>query len=175
MAAEKKKTEIEFSSKIEPKRSILLYSWILDSTGSDICERILRGELTDEGMRATFSRGLKDESCDGVKIKEISWEVVQFPEGTLVQQLTHEMNANSYNVLITLPITVDSSRTLVFAGGQWASGQVHGEGKNAVNSQAIGEMRARAILAENGQSVRLIRESAKDSAKFTFFVVQLKP
>ncbi len=161
---------------VAPDRSLLLYSWILDDTGDDICGRVLRGQISATGSMVTFSRGNGNtNNCDdGGTSTRISWEVVEFPERTLVHQLTQEMNANVKEISIALPTEVDPSRTLVFAGGQWASGQVHGEGRYR-DGQVIGEMRARATLTEDGRSVRLIRESANDSAKFTFFVVQLRP
>jgi hypothetical protein len=154
-------------------RSILLYSYYATGTGNKICDRGLRGELTNT-TTVSFSRGEGDTAnCSGMALAGISWEVVQFPVGTVVQQITQPLLAASASTSITLTQAVEPSRTLVIAGGQWASGQVHGEGRYS-GSEIIDEMRARAVLTDSTH-VSLTRESSLNTAKFTIFVVQLKP
>jgi len=166
-------TQVNLPTAVALSRSILLYSYTSDGTGPAICNRALRGELTNNGARVTFSRGDGNAAnCTGSQLGEISWEVVQFPVGTVVQQVTQPLPAATLETDVTIG-AVDRSRTLVLAGGQWASGQVHGEGRHAA-SELIGEMRARASLVSNN-TLRLTRESANASATFTVYVVQLKP
>jgi hypothetical protein len=166
--------QVNLSPSVALDRSILLYSWLSDGSGAKICDRVLRGELTNGGGRVTFSRGDGDiANCTGSAFTAISYEVVQFPVGTVVQQLTRQLAAATLTADITLPSAVDRSRTLVLAGGQWASGQVHGEGRHFA-SELISEMRARATLIDN-TTLRLTRETANASATFTVYVVQLKP
>jgi hypothetical protein len=165
-------TTIGFST-VDLTRSILLYSYTFTGTGAKICDRAVRGELTD-GITGTFSRGEGDAAnCSGMAISGISWEVVQFPVGTVVQQFTQPLGAGVANMDITLPIPVEPSRTIVIAGGQWSSGAVHGEGTYS-GGEVINEMRARATVTD-ATHVNLTRESSMASAKFTVFVVQLKP
>ncbi|MBN1207713.1 MAG: putative metal-binding motif-containing protein [Myxococcaceae bacterium] len=168
-------TQINLASSVALDRSILLYSYISDGFGLDICERALRGELTNGGAQVSFTRGDGDAvNCAGSQFTAISWEVVQFPAGTFVQQVTQHLAAGTASISTTLPTTVDASRTVVFVGGQGASGQALGEGQYK-DGEIIGEMRARAELSADGTTVTLTRDSSISSAKFTFFVVQLKP
>jgi hypothetical protein len=154
-------------------RSILLFSWLSDGSGNKICDRVLRGDLSN-GLAARFWRGEGDTNCAGSNFTAISYEVVEFPPGTFVQQLTQQLAAGTTSSSISLPTPVDASRTLVLLGGQGSSGQVHGEGRHAT-SELMAEMRARASLNAQGTTVTLTRDTANASATFTFYVVQLKP
>jgi hypothetical protein len=169
--------DVTLSAAVAADRSIVLYSYLNDSmSGTAICNRSLRGELTNNGGTLRFSRseGTTGTGCVNSNFSAISYEVVQFPPGTLVQQLTRQLSATQTSTTLTLPTQVDASRTIVLMGGQGASGQAGGEGRDNV-SQIMGEMRARATLNTQGTTVTLIRDSSKDSATFTVFVVQLKP
>lgn len=162
------------ASTVPLNRSILLYSYIFDSTTTNICDRLVRGELTNGGSRATFSRGSGDTSatCTTPNINQISYEVVTFPVGTVVQQVTRSLLSGTASTNVAIS-PVDPSRTIVIAGGQWASGQVHGESKFA-GSENISEGRAQAYLAD-ASTLTIARESSSDGAIFTVYVVQLKP
>ncbi len=165
-------TMIGFST-VDLIRSILLYSYTFTGTGTKVCDRAVRGELTD-GITGTFFRGNGDMvNCADMAISGISWEVVQFPVGTVVQQFTRTLAATAASMDISLPIRVEPSRTIVIAGGQWASGVVHGEGSYS-GGEVINEMRAQAYV-KDPDTITLTRESSIASAKFTIFVVQLKP
>ncbi|KFE60723.1 beta strand repeat-containing protein [Hyalangium minutum] len=166
--------DINLSPAVPLSQSIVLYSYVFESNTTKICDRLVRGELTSSGNKLTFSRGSGDTSpnCTTPQINEISYEVVTFPAGTVVQQVTRSLLAGgaSTNVAIT---PVDPSRTIVIGGGQWASGQVHGESKFA-GGESISEGRIQAYLM-NGSILTLSRESTGDGATFTVYVVQLKP
>jgi hypothetical protein len=165
--------QITLSPSVAANRSILLYSWLSDGSGPKVCDRVLRGDITSNGQNIRFSRGEGDAAnCSSSGITAISYEVVQFPVGTVVQQVTRQLTGASD--VVTLQTPVDASRSLVIAGGQWTSGQVHGEGRHMA-SELMGEMRARAVLSMDGTTVTLTRDSALASATFTFYVVQLKP
>lgn len=166
--------QASLSPLVAPDRSILLYSYNFTGAGTKICDRMVRGSLSTDGAKVNFSRGEGDATnCAGMQIPSISWEVVEFPPGTVVQQLTQPQAAGTATSTITLPITVDPSRTFVIAGGQWASGQVHGEGKYS-GAESSTEMRAQAVLTD-ATTVTLTRQTSTSSATFTLFVVQLKP
>jgi hypothetical protein len=157
----------------DPSRMVLLYSFLSDGQGPQICNRMLRGELTNGGARATFSRGDGDTTnCLGSSFTSIAWEAVQFPAGTVVQQVTQPLAGGA--VQGTASITaVDLSRTIVIGGGQWASGQLHGEGRHS-SGDVINEMRAQAFLTDS-TTLTFYRESSNNTARFTAYVVQLKP
>jgi hypothetical protein len=165
-------TEVTLAAPVAPDRSIVLYSYTNDGTGVRICERALRGALINNGATVRFSRGEGDTvNCAGSNFGEISWEVVTFPMGTVVQQVTQQLTGATASASLTIP--VDLSRTLVFGGGQWSSGQLHGEGRYA-SSELIGEMRAQAVFTNNS-TLLFYRESAINTATFTAYVVQFKP
>lgn len=164
---------VGLSPAVDTSRSILLYSWLNDGSGAKICDRMLRGDLSNNGQNVRFFRGDGDTAnCAGSGFSAIAYEVVEFPVGTVVQQVTRQLAATSLEADVTIT-AVDRSRTLVIAGGQYTSGQVHGEGRHSA-SELVGEMRARASLVNN-TTLRLTRESANASATFTVYVVQLKP
>lgn len=163
--------QFNVSPSVDLARSILLYSYISDGSGTKICDRVLRGELTDGGSKVTFSRGEGDTTnCVGSQFNSISWEVVQFPVGTVVHQVTQQLSGALESA--TIP-AVDRSRTIVIGGGQWASGQLHGEGQHS-SSELISEMRAQAYLVDS-TTLHFYRESSNNTARFTAYVVQLKP
>ncbi|MBN1209229.1 MAG: hypothetical protein JXB05_30505 [Myxococcaceae bacterium] len=164
--------KVDLPTQMDPNRSILLYSYMASSSNDPICARMLRGELISDGRQVLFSRGQGDfANCGFTSIEAISWEVVQFPQGTLVQQVTQPLTEIS--AAVTLPTPVDPSRTLVIAGGQWASGQLHGEGKYDFNDLPS-DMRAQAFLSD-ASTVKIVRETTFAPATFTLFVIQLQP
>ncbi|HEX8701849.1 MAG TPA: hypothetical protein VF815_23680 [Myxococcaceae bacterium] len=168
--------DVTLNPAVAADRSIVLFSYLTDNANNEICNRALRGELRDNGATLRFSRAENTtaNNCASGNITAISWEVIQFPVGTSVQQVTHRLLATETTAPITLTQPVDPSRTIIVMGNQVSSGQAGGEGQHS-GSQLIGEMRARAVLNANGTTVTLTRDSSTASATFTFFVVQLKP
>ena len=156
-------------------RSILLYSYVFDSTTTKICDRLVRGHFSNGGNRVAFSRGDGDSSadCTTPSINAISYEAVTFPVGTVVHEMTRTLGPGTLTMDSALPTPVDPSRTIVIGGGQWSSGQVHGESRNSANEN-ISEGRTLAFLA-NGSTLTLTRATSGDSATFTVYVVQFKP
>ena len=170
--------EVTLSPSVDLTRSILLFSYLNDGSGNPICNRALRGELLHSGntSKVRFSRaeGSTANNCAASNVSAISWEVVQFPVGTVVQQVTQQLAAAAPSATITLPTAVDASRTIVVMGAQGSSGQAGGEGRYSAG-EIIGEMRARAVVSADGTSVTLTRDSSNAAATFTLYVVQLKP
>jgi hypothetical protein len=167
-------TQLTLPMAVAQDRSILLYSYIYEGSGTNVCDRALRGELADNGATVRFSRGEGDTAnCTGMQLTAISWEVVQLPPGTLVQQVTQRLTGLTTNVTLGTP--VDRSRTFILAGGQGASGQVHGEGRHSTTAPpTINDMRVEAELT-NASTLKLTRQLQNTSATFTVYVVQLKP
>jgi hypothetical protein len=176
MAGNDTSEEVNLSPSVAPDRSIVLFTYLNDGSGNPICNRALRGELTNGGARLRFSRaeGSTANNCASSNFSAISWEVVEFPAGTFVQQVTQQLAAASSSAVITLPTPVDASRSIVLMGSQVSSGQAGGEGQYS-SGELIGEMRARAALNPAGTTVTLLRDSTNASARFTVYVVQLKP
>ncbi|HLL02612.1 MAG TPA: MopE-related protein [Myxococcaceae bacterium] len=176
MASNATSQEAMLSPGVDATRSIVLFSFLNDGSGNSICNRALRGELTNNGGRVRFSRaeGSMANNCAASNVSAISWEVIQFPVGTVVRQVTQPLAAAAASANITLQPPVDASRTIVLMSGQGSSGQAGGEGRHS-SSEAIGEMRARAVLSADGTTVTLTRDSSTSQATFTVYVVQLKP
>jgi hypothetical protein len=173
MASGATSRQVDLLGSVALGRSILLYSYIADSTTTKSCDRAVRGELAVDGGSVSFSRGEGDTTnCAGSAITGISWEVVQFPSGTVVQQVTQQLAAGIESGTATIS-SVDRSRTLVVGGGQWASGQLHGEGQFS-GSDNIGEMRTQAWLT-NDTTLNFFRGASTSSATFTAYVIQFKP
>src|SRR5207249_4829061 len=89
----------------------------------------LRGEL-DSTTTALFSRtdGSANANCiNQTPIDEINWQRVQLPTGTLVIPNTLEITGTGTAVTSPAFTAVDPTRTAIFAGGQWGSGQAGGE------------------------------------------------
>jgi len=155
-----------------PGLSFLLYSYRTNATTNTVCDQALRGELSSPTSLA-FTRGDNSSStCDGVKLDEISWERVQLPQGSSVQSLTLAMPAGTSSA--TQPLApVDLTRVLAFAGGQWASGQVQGEGSLDKQSN-MGDTRARFQLTAPN-TLTATRDSNLGTARFTAFAVEWLP
>ncbi len=153
------------SPSIDTSRTMLLYSWRTAGSGADMCERMVRGEITSS-TQITFTRAT---GCSGTtQIDAISWEVVEFTEGGLVRPITVNMNGNgAANVNIA---AVDPTKSLIFAGGQWTNGQALGEGSYA-GDDIIGAMTGKFTLT-NSTNVQVVRNNTQGTAKWSAFVVQ---
>jgi hypothetical protein len=150
-------------------RTVLFWSWRTDppQADRDICARTVRGEmLSPTSIR--FTRGCEDaESTD---IDDISWERVEFNDGTTVQQVIVSMASGTG--LATASISpVNTTKALVFAGGQWTGGQTLGEGTYAAND-IIGTLEGRFTLTSS-TSFEVRRDNTGGSATWTAYVVQL--
>ncbi len=153
-------------------RTFLLYSWRTTSTGPEMCRRQIRGWMPN-GNQVAFGRGdgATALTC-GVDTVDIAWTRVELPAGFSVQEVTTAMAAGFTSAATTLASAVDATRTVAFAGGQYAGGQCNGEGDYAAND-IPGEMRALHGLTDT--TLTLNRASGGGSARFTSYVVQFVP
>ena len=158
-------------------RTFLLYSWRLANPTTAQCNEILRGEL-DSTTTAAFSRGdgSGNTACDSAAIDEISWARVQLPVGTVVVPLTLEMTGAATTITSSAFTAVDPTRTVVFSGGQWASGQSNGE-TDWTASANTHTSRSKDTLTGGNTTVTLTRASngGGSKAKWTSYVVQFLP
>lgn len=156
---------------VDASRTFLLYSYSQAGSGADMCQRMVRGEISRrDGL--VFHRGEGSTDCDNANINAISWERVELPGASSVQQLEVAMEdgGTSKEVIIS-PVNLD--QTLVFAGGQWSAGQATGEGSYALDD-VMGAMIGTHVLSSPTQ-LEVTRASNLGSARWTSFVVQLSP
>jgi hypothetical protein len=150
---------------------MLLYSYVKssDAERNQMCEGMLRGEVTSS-TSIRFTRGDGAAGCGDITIDEISWERITFTDPNIrVQQIQPSMAAGvgSANVAIA---SIDLTKTIVLAGGQWVGGQAVGEGSYAGND-VLGAMVARHRLTSS-TNVEVIRDNTSGSARWTSFVVE---
>jgi hypothetical protein len=149
--------------------SALLYSWRTTPSNNDQCRRMVRGEVTSS-TGLTFSRGNGSAACNGDTLDDIQWERIEFPSAV---QPFGTIMLNAIGIGGGIPAPVDTTRTLIFAGGQITSGQAAGEG-SLTGSSVLGAMVARQRLV-GPMLFGLTRDDTSGSARFTSFVVQLDP
>jgi archaellum component FlaF (FlaF/FlaG flagellin family) len=154
---------------VNMSRTVLFWSWRTDppQADRDICARTVRGEmLSSTSIR--FTRGCEDpESTD---IDDISWERVEFTDGTTVQQVIVSMTPGQGTANVAIN-PVNTTNTVVFSGGQWTGGQALGEGTYAAND-IIGTVEGRFSLTSS-TNLQVIRDNTSESATWTAYVVQL--
>ncbi|MEK6606840.1 MAG: putative metal-binding motif-containing protein, partial [Myxococcota bacterium] len=153
---------------VDESRTILLYSYRSNAGGTDMCERMLRGEISGPTSIA-FSRGNGAAGCASEAIDAVAWERVEFPVGTFVQEVAATMAAGEYLASVAIA-PVDPLRTIVLSGGQWTSGQSIGEGSYGANDVIGAMIGVHALTAATTLSV--VRGSSAGTARFTSYVVE---
>jgi hypothetical protein len=155
----------------DPARTFLLYSYRQSSSGADMCQRMVRGDISGRN-ELTFHRGEGSTDCALTNIDAISWERVELPAGSSVQQMDVSVgNGEGFKEVSIDPVDLD--RTLAFAGGQWSAGQATGEGTYALDD-VMGAMIGVHVL-QSPTRLEVTRASSLGTARWTSFVVQLKP
>ncbi|MDP1825579.1 MAG: hypothetical protein Q8L48_20130 [Archangium sp.] len=145
---------------------------IISSTS--MCNLLVRSEMPSN-TELLFSRGGDNPSvaaCSNVQLNDVAWERVDFGSRARVQSRTVTLAGSTTDVTI---LPVDTTRTLVFSGGQQAGGQASGE--TAVdnnNDDAIGPGIARFDLID-ATTVRVTRARNQSTGTFTFYAVELEP
>ena len=139
-----------------------------------MCNFLVRAEMLSPSS-LLFSRGADQtnlNSCSSVSIDSVAWERVDFGTRARVQAFTVNLQNNSIDMTIA---AVDTTRTLVFAGGQMGGGQATGE-TSVDNSgdDSIGQAQARFDLT-TPTSVRVTRGRSQSTGIVTFYVVELEP
>jgi hypothetical protein len=145
----------------------------IDPTTS-MCNLFVRSEMPSP-TTLVFSRGgdnPNSTACTNPALASVAWERVDFGNRARVQAFTQVFNSlGSTDVTIA---SVDTTRTLVFSGGQMAAGQATGEtSADTANDDTIGTAVARFELI-NDTTVR-VTKGHQGSGTFTFYVVELEP
>lgn len=139
-----------------------------------MCNFLVRAEMTSP-TSLLFSRGADQPnpaSCAGVNVDSVHWERVDFGTRARVQAFTVNLQNNSVDLTIA---SVDTTRTLVFAGGQMSGGQSTGEtAVDNTNDDSIGQAQARFDLT-SATTVRVTRGRSQSTGIVTFYVVELEP
>jgi hypothetical protein len=165
--------EVTGLASVDTSRTVLLYTFRINDSGNDVCNRMLRGRMNSNNT-LQFTRGLGTiGSCTSVNIDAISWERIELPVGTLVQQL--QVDVADGAALAPTPLTqeVDLTRTLAFSGGQWLNGQGGGEGTFA-GDDIFGTATGFHQLTSPSE-LEVTRGSAQGYARWTPYILQLLP
>jgi len=123
-------------------------------------------------MTIRFHRGDGNPACAGLMVDAIGWERVQLPPGVRVQPLQMSLAPTFYTGTAFIS-AVDTTRSLVFAGGQFTDGQTGGEGSYD-QDDVLGEMNG-AFTYDNASQVRVTRAVAFGSARWNVFAVEVPP
>lgn len=157
-------------------RSFLLYSYRTSNGGGTICNRMVRGSLVS-GSQIQFSRGDGEADCydDDGAVGEISWEVVELP-GVSNSVEQRELTLDDGAVAGSLPLGLEPASHMVFAGGQWTSGQATGEGTYASTSSQADVIGALIGAFElDGQNLLFERKAGLGRAHWSVFVARFAP
>jgi hypothetical protein len=142
-------------------------------TSTPLCALMVRASI-DTPTSLVFSRANSsiNTSCITVGLTELVYERVDFGSRGRVQTFTLDLQNNSQDVVIS---QVDTTRTLVFAGGQAAGGQASGETDyNNQGSGSLGVGTARFDLL-SPTTVRVTRGRSSGDATVMMYVLELEP
>ena len=150
----------------------LLTQHALPNSSDPICDVLLRAELpTPSSLNFSRATGLTG-ACVTSPILRMAWERIDFGSRASVQTKTVTLPINSSTLSVAIS-PVDTTRTIVFASSQAASGQGNGEASYAGGSY-LGEGNARFELTSS-TNVNVNRQRSLGSAAFTFYVVEFDP
>jgi hypothetical protein len=172
MAASSTTLSVSSLSSVNTSKTMLIYSYrTAASANPDMCEDMIRGEITT-ATSLTFSRGDGAAGCATQAIDAIAWERIEFTDGSTVQQVTATMSSGTGTANVSIN-AVDTSKTIVFAGGQWTNGQAIGEGSFQTDD-TIGTMTGRHALISS-TNLQVTRDNTGGTARWTSYVVQFDP
>ena len=142
-----------------------------EETNADICNRLVRGELTsDTEMNFTIAAG---QTCSGAKVPTIVWQRITFPTSTLVHTARLATSASGASSA-DFPMAVDPTRTLLMSSSQAHGGQGSGESGFRA-SDTPGEASGRLTLSADNKRIELERDSTSAPARWTAYAIQFEP
>lgn len=153
-------------SAADPTRTFLLYSWRTGAGGDETCERMLQGSVPS-GTTLSFERG-----CSSDQIDAIAYERVGLPNFNLVQQVAVQISSGLSNTASLS--TVDTTRSVVFAGGMVTGGTAAGKGTHSGAPERLGPMLGRHLLT-NATTLRVERGFGSGTSDWASYVVELFP
>ncbi|ATB38426.1 hypothetical protein CYFUS_003861 [Cystobacter fuscus] len=158
----------------DPATTALLFTYRVNNAGAvNLCDRVLRGEVTSSTELA-FSRALEDSpNCDTAGIEAISWERINFGSVAKVQSVPVSMSGGQTQATPNIQ-AVERTRAVVFASGQAMNGQAGGEASYS-GDDILGESLARFEFSPTLAQLRVRRESSLGAARWNAFVVEFNP
>ncbi len=151
---------------VDTSKTVLIYSYRTGNSGPNIAAGLVRGSI-DSPTSLSFSRGDFTGQIDA-----IAWERIEFTNASTVQQIDVSMAAGigTANEAIA---SVDTSRAIAFAGGQWTSGQAMGETTYA-GDDVIGVAVGRHELT-SATNLLVTRDDINGTANWTSYIVEFGP
>jgi hypothetical protein len=146
-----------------------------------VCPFGVRPEISTKDV--VLSRGYDAGGfCESVALSDIFVERVDFKNTAAIQQLTLAMSPDAGSLTAAI-LPVDRTRTLVLTGGQGVMGQALGEGTHPGSVDGVdylGEVAAQLSLvvtagAYQSSQLKAQRQSVNGAARWTVYVVELKP
>ena len=151
---------------VNTSKTMLIYSYRTSNGGANIAAGLVRGRI-DSTTSLSFTRGDLSGQIDA-----IAWERIEFTDTSTVQQIDVSMAAGVGTANTTIS-SVDTSRTIAFAGGQWTSGQGFGETSYAADD-VIGVAVGRHELT-SATNLLVTRDDTNGTADWTSSVVEFAP
>ncbi len=151
---------------VNTAKTMLIYSYRTANSGANIAAGLVRGEI-DNATSLTFSRGDSTGQIDA-----IAWERIEFTDATSVQQVQPSMAPGIATDNFAIA-SVDTSRAIVFAGGQWTAGQGFGQ-TSFTGDDIIGVAVGRHELT-SATNLLVTRDDTNGSASWVSYVVEYAP
>ena len=145
---------------------MLIYSYRTLNNGANLAAGLVRGRI-NSASSIEFTRGDFSGQIDA-----IAWERIEFTDSSSVQQINNGMAAGVGTANMGIS-SVDTSRAIAFAGGQWTSGQGLGETTYA-GDDVIGVAVGRHELT-SATNLRVIRDDTNGTVDWTSYVVEFGP
>ncbi|MFT3840343.1 MAG: hypothetical protein QM723_25365 [Myxococcaceae bacterium] len=163
---------------------LLMWRERMRSGNPGVCDRAVRGAIDAANAQLVFSRGngaaMDDAGCYDVAIN-LHYDQANLGSAAQVQQLKTSFNAGDPRNGVLLAQQVDTTRTLVFSGGDSPYGQAFGEtdfdtdaGVDCWPGEMVGAFVLDAGTLFTRQAI-VTRGASDGGATFSFFTVELNP
>ncbi|MEZ5561268.1 MAG: LamG domain-containing protein [Pseudomonadales bacterium] len=155
---------INLGTNIDTSRSFLLAGYTTDDSGSDVGERMMRGEFVDANT-IRFSR-----QATGDRIDRIQWQVVELRDGSRVLHGIEDFAPGQAVRTVSLPEPVDTARSVAFSGVQPVGGL--NMGSSAYRGDDVIGVGSFTFELTGASSLEVRRNNAADDASVGWFVVE---
>lgn len=108
--------DVNLATAVNPSSALVLAGYTSNDTGNQISRRMLNSELVD-GSTVRFSR-----ERTGIGIQDVIWQVVEFRDGTSVQQGLETFSSGEAVRSVALANTIDPAASVAFSGMQPVGG-----------------------------------------------------
>jgi hypothetical protein len=154
-------------------RSMVLYSWDTTTTGTDVCERLVRG-FVSSATDVQFNRALGSQGqCTNGGVSNIAFQRVEFPPGAQVQTVTLDIADGAMSGTASVA-AVDVTRTLLMTGSVTHNMTALGE-TNINNSPNLDNYVGHFSIDATGTTVTAARIGNTGPVRYSVFVIELDP